>query len=61
MARLEGSVTYDSVELAAFVALGEALGVLRFASAVLAEVLCGFGGSVREEFHFYPAEGLSWV
>ena len=53
-----GRGTDDSVKLAAFVALGIALGVLGLAGAVLAEVLGGFGGSVCEKLHFDPAEGL---
>ena len=47
------------MELAAFVTLRMALGVLGLAGAVLAEVLCGFGGGVCEELHFYSAEWFS--
>ena len=49
-------VTYHSVELAAFVALGPSLRVFSLTGAVLAEVFGGFGGGVCEEFHFDAAE-----
>ncbi len=49
-------MTDDSMELAAFVALRIALGVLSLAGTILAEILCGFGCGVYEEFHFDPAK-----
>ena len=50
-----------AVELAAFVALGPAKGILGLAGAELAEVFGRFGDEVGEEFHLYGAEGLTCV
>lgn len=49
------SEAYDSMEFAAFVALGFASRVFGLAGAKLAEVFCCAGGYVCEEFHFYAA------
>ena len=51
--------TYNSVELAAFVALRLALGILGLASTELSEVFSCAGGDVCEEFHFDSAEGFA--
>ncbi len=55
----KGGKADDSMKLAAFIALGIALGVLGLASAVLAEILCGFGRGVCEEFHLDPTKRFS--
>lgn len=52
--------TYHAVELGPLVTLGFTVGVLGLAGAELAEVLCGAGSFVREEFHFHAAEGFTW-
>ena len=48
-------LTYNAVELAPFVALRSALGILVLACAVLAEVFGGLGGGVGEELYFHAA------
>jgi hypothetical protein len=56
-----GEGTDDSVELAAFVALGSSEVVLRFAGAELAEVLSCFGNYICEELELDSAEWLAWM
>ncbi len=53
--------TYNTVELAPFVALRSSLSVLRLARAKLAEVFGRFGGDVGEELHFDAAERFAWI
>ena len=48
------------MELAPFVPLRESLCVPCLASAILAEILCGFGDDVREELHFHTAKRLTY-
>lgn len=56
-----GDTTYHAMELGVLVALRFASAVFALAGAELAEILCGFGHCVGEEFHFDTAQWFAWL